>query len=145
MNVLSKLQILVWFQFTILLFKNIKFNDCKLLGVLFENCNDFLFEVEFTNSILNVSSFFKLNMKNTNFKNCTLKEVDFSQCNLSASSFENCDLEKAVFDRTILDKADFRTSFNFSIDPTKNQMKRAKFTNLNLAGLLDSFDLDIRN
>jgi uncharacterized protein YjbI with pentapeptide repeats len=32
-------------------FRNIKFKECKLLGLHFENCNKFLFSVEFENCV----------------------------------------------------------------------------------------------
>src|SRR5580704_8255842 len=41
--------------------RDITFKDCKLLGLHFQNCNDFLFSVSFDNCILNLSSFYKLN------------------------------------------------------------------------------------
>jgi fluoroquinolone resistance protein len=41
--------------------KDIKFKDCKLLGFHFDNCNEFLFSVEFENCTLNFSTFYKLN------------------------------------------------------------------------------------
>lgn len=38
-------------------FKNVKFKDCKLLGLHFEDCDSFLFEVDFEGCLLNLSSF----------------------------------------------------------------------------------------
>ena len=43
--------------------KNVKFKNCKLVGLHFENCDPFLFEVDFDNCILNLSSFYKLKLK----------------------------------------------------------------------------------
>ena len=37
--------------------KNVRFKDSKLLGLHFENCDPFLFEVDFDNCFLKLSSF----------------------------------------------------------------------------------------
>ena len=49
----------------------------------------------------------------------------------------------AAFENTILEKADFRTSFNYSIDPGKNRIKKAKFSLAGIAGLLEKYDIEI--
>lgn len=126
-------------------FKDIKFKQSKLLGLHFENCNPFLFAVNFEDCILNFSSFNKLRLKNTKFKNCTLQEVDFADADLNNAIFENCDLNGAVFENTNLEKSDFRTSYNFSIDPEINKLKKAKFSAQGLAGLLQKYDILIDN
>ena len=51
---------------------NVVFKDCKLLGLVFENCNEFLFSLTIENCSLNISSFYKLNLKKTIFKNSNL-------------------------------------------------------------------------
>ena len=38
-------------------FKTVNFKQCKLLGLHFEDCNDFLFSVDFVGCQLNLSSF----------------------------------------------------------------------------------------
>jgi fluoroquinolone resistance protein len=124
-------------------FKDVKFIDCKLLGLHFEGCNDFLFTVYFENCILNLSSFYKRNLRKTKFINTTLKEVDFTEADISAALFDDCDFSGATFERTVLEKADFRSSFNFSIDPETNKIKKAKFSAQGAIGLLDKYDIDI--
>ena len=124
-------------------FRAVKFINCKLLGLHFENCNHFLFNVDFKGSQLNLSSFYQLNLKQTKFIDCSLHEVDFTEADLTESTFENYDLIRAMFENTILQKADIRTSFNFSIDPELNQMKKAKFSKENLSGLLGKYNIDI--
>jgi len=49
----------------------------------------------------------------------------------------------ATFDKATLEKADFRTAINYSIDPTNNRIKKAKFSLLGVVGLLDKFDISI--
>lgn len=70
--------------------------------------------------------------------------MDFAECDLSGSMFDNCDLARAKFDRTNLKKADFRTSYNYSIDPEKNRITKAKFSMTGIVGLLDKYDIEVR-
>jgi uncharacterized protein YjbI with pentapeptide repeats len=104
-----------------------------------------MFSFTFTDCHLDYSTFYGTKLKKTNFNNCTLLDVDFSQTDLSASVFNNCDLAATCFSNTNLEKADFRTARNFSIDPDGNKMKKAKFSSLNLEGLLTKHNLDIDN
>ncbi len=131
--------------------KDIKFNNCKMLGLNFGECNEFGFVVSFDTCILDRSSFLsmvsplkkRVKLRQTIFKNSQLYEVDFTECDLSSASFDNCDLTGAIFKDTILEKADFRTAINYSIDPELNRIKKAKFSRLGIAGLLDKYDLEI--
>jgi len=84
-------------------------------------------------------------MKKTVFKNSQLHEADFSECDLTGSIFDNCDLAGATFDNTIIEKVDFRTSYNYSIDPERNKIKKARFSLLGVSGLLDKYDIEIDN
>jgi fluoroquinolone resistance protein len=124
-------------------FKNIIFNETKMMGFNFTNCKEFLFELVFKNCPLDYAIFMDKKMRNTIFTNCSLKEVDFSRSDLTMASFSNCNLENAIFDNTILEKADCRTAFNFNIDPQQNKLKKAKFSNLGLSGLLSKYGLEI--
>jgi uncharacterized protein YjbI with pentapeptide repeats len=99
--------------------------------------------MQFDNCVLNFSSFVEMKLKNMSFTNCTLHDVDFSGAVLSGAVFDNCDLKKAVFRITNLEQADFRTSYNFSIDPEINRVNKAKFSIAGLAGLLDKYDIVI--
>lgn len=124
-------------------FRDVKFKDCKMLGLHFENCNDFGLAFSVDGCSLNHSSFYKRKLKNIILKNAQLQESDFTECDLTAAVFDNCDLTGATFDRTILEKADFRTSYNYSIDPEINQIKKAKFSLSQIAGLLTKYTIEI--
>ena len=126
-------------------FREVQFKNCKLLGLHFDECNSFLFEVGFDNCTLNLSSFYKLKLKKTNFKNCSMHEVDFSETDLTEAVLEQCDLLGAIFQNSILEKTDFRTAFNFSFDPELNRMKKAKFSLQGIAGLLHKYQIEIEN
>ena len=126
-------------------FRDVSFIDCKLLGLHFEGCNNFLFAVDFDTCFLNLSSFYKLGLKKMKFKDCSLHEVDFTESDLNTATFDNCDLAHATFDRTNLEKTDFRTSFNYSIDPEANKIKGAKFSLNGIPGLLHRYNIEIEN
>jgi uncharacterized protein YjbI with pentapeptide repeats len=124
-------------------FIDCKFTECKMLGMRFDSCNQSGFSLSPNACILNHSSFYKTALKKTNFSDCQLQEVDFTDCDLSGSVFETCDLRLALFDNTNLEKVDFRTAVNYSINPAKNRIKKARFSISGIAGLLDSYDIDI--
>jgi uncharacterized protein YjbI with pentapeptide repeats len=123
--------------------KNVIFKGCKLIGVNFADCSDSLFSVGFDKSLLDYCSFSKKRMMKTSFDNSSLKGADFSECDLTGSLFSNCDLDNTVFSRTILKEVDFRTARNFIIDPEDNNIRKAKFSQTGLAGLLNRYDLII--
>lgn len=124
--------------------KTVTFKECKLLGIRFDECNDFLFSVNFYDCILDYSWFTNKKMPKTNFTNCSLKEVNFGASDLTAAVFDNSNLEGSVFDETILVAADFTTASNYRIDPELNPMKKAKFSVQGIPGLLEKYDIKIQ-
>jgi len=124
-------------------FREVRFMNCKLLGLHFNNCNKFLLSMQFEHCILNFSSFYQVSLKKALIKDCKLQEVDFVESNLTQTRFFNCDFQKAVFNNTTLEGADLRTSYNFSISPLTNRIKKARFSRENVLGLLDGFGITI--
>ena len=123
--------------------KDVKFYNCKLLGMQFDHVKIFLLQMSFDDCVLDLSNFIGLPLEKTTFINCSLVETDFSKSNLNGSIFNNCNLDRAVFDQTSLEESDFRTAFNFRIDPINNNIYKAKFSKENLEGLLYGFNLQI--
>lgn len=123
--------------------KTVDFKNCKLLGIHFHNCADFLFSVSFQVCVLDYSSFANKKMPKTKFNSCSMKEVSLIGTNLTNSVFENCNLDNAVFNDTQLASVDFTTAYNFKIDPEFNPMKKAKFSTQGIVGLLDKYDIKI--
>ena len=68
---------------------------------------------------------------------------DFALLYLGVHLFDNCDLERTTFANTIIEKADFRTSYNYTIDPEFNRIRNAKFSLSQVAGLLRKHDIRI--
>jgi len=122
---------------------DVRFTECKLVGVQFEECNPFLFSVDFENCVLKLAVFYKIKLKKTRFKNCNLQETDFTEADLTAAEFDNCDLMRAIFQKTNLEKADFSSSFHYSIDPEANRITKARFSRTGIAGLLDKYRIEI--
>jgi fluoroquinolone resistance protein len=100
--------------------QEVEFADCKILGVQFQKCNTFLFEISFENCILDFSVFSGINLTKCRFEKSQLHEVDFSGADLSSVSFDMSDLRGALFMKTILTNTDFRTAENYIIDPEYN-------------------------
>lgn len=121
--------------------KTVTFERCKLLGLRFENCRDFLFQVMFNSSNLELSTFTDWKLKGTEFKDCVLHEVDFTGADLREASFDGCDLTRATFVRTDLRKADFRTARNYSFSPEENRIRKARFSVEGLPGLLEEYGI----
>ena len=126
-------------------FRDVKFINCKLLGVHFEDSNILTMSVSFRDCIINLASFFKIKLKNTMFASSKITEADFTEADLTGSVFENCDLSRTIFNRSVLEKVDFRTSFNYSIDPEENRIRKAKFSLNGISGLLEKYDIFIEN
>jgi len=122
---------------------NAGFSDCKLLGIIFSECQDFLFSVGFKNCILDYSSFFGKKLPKTKFIHSSLKEVNFTQANLSGAVFDLSDLSGTIFNDTDLREANFVTAFNYSFDPEFNLLRKASFSADGIGGLLTKYEIKI--
>lgn len=123
--------------------QDIRFKDCKLSGADFSKSRDFLFEVKFDGCILDNAIFYKKKNKGAKFTDCSMIETDFTEVDLTDAAFVNCNLNRAFFSRTILKNADLRTSYNYTIDPDTNMLKKARFSVHGLPGLLAKYDIRI--
>ncbi len=126
-------------------FRDVSFIDCKMLGLKFGDCNEFGLSFRFERCVMDHCSFYRSKIKNTIFKDCRMHEVDLAECDMSCSVLDNCDLAGASFDATGLEKADLRNSINYSIDPDRNRIKKAKFSLHGAIGLLDKYDIEVEN
>lgn len=124
-------------------FKDVTFINCKLLGFNFSVCDPFLLSLKFEGCNMQLVSFYKLKIKSTKFIKCGLQEADFNETDLTGATFSDCDLNKAVFQQTILEKADFRTAYNYALDPEINRVKKARFSREGIAGLLMKYNISI--
>ena len=125
------------------LFKDVFFKDCKLLGLKFSECDTTFMAFRFEHSNLSFASFYQLSLPQTLFKNCNLQKVDFVEAKLKESCFENSNLDGAIFKQTDLSQVDFSTAFNMAIDPTENNLNKAKFSKEDALSLLVKFNIII--
>lgn len=124
-------------------FQNVAFEGCKLIGLQFHACRDFLFGVHFDKCQLDYASFLGKAMPNTRFVGCSLREADFTQADLSKAVFADCQLQAAIFQQTRLTGADFTTARHVLLDPEQNEVQQARFALAGLPGLLAKYDLHI--
>lgn len=123
--------------------KNVDFEECKMMGIAFEYCDDFLFEVKLKDCMLDFCSFANKKMQKTQFSTSSMQEVNFSGTNLTKAVFDDVNLNGALFDKTILMEADLSKAYNFSIDPELNSIKKAKFSLKDAGGLLEKHNLKL--
>ncbi|MER3329502.1 MAG: pentapeptide repeat-containing protein, partial [Candidatus Kapaibacterium sp.] len=126
-------------------FNEIHFTKCKLLGIDFSKCREFLLAFSFSDCILSSCSFANLKIGGTKFDNCVMHDAQFVNTELIGCTFEGCDLRDAFFDHSTLNKADFMNANNYAIDPEINRMKGAIFSRIGLEGLLMKYGMDIRS
>ena len=72
-----------------------------------------------------------------------LHDVDFREADLTRATFKQCDLEKSRFQQTNLSHADLRTAKNYSINPSKNTLTKAKFALPEALSLLYSLNITL--
>ena len=120
-----------------------RFISCKMLGLRLEHCSSFLLSFSFQDCLLDHASFYQLKIKGTRFTNCRIAQGDFTECDLTGALFDHTDLTGSIFDQAVLEKADMRTAFNYSINPERSRIRKAKFSAASIAGLLDHYDIII--
>ena len=103
-----------------------------------------IYDFGFKDCLLDYAKFYKLKLKKMQFINCSMISVDFMNSDLTEAVFDNCNLRRAVFIDTIANKADFTTSYDYTIDPEKNKIKKAQFSLEGLKGLLEKYDIVIK-
>jgi len=91
--------------------------------------------------VLDFSKFYTLKLKGTSFVHCSLIAVDFMSADLTKVLFDRCDLYRSEFAKAIANKANFKTSYNYTIDPTKTKIKKTVFALAGLKGLLAKYEV----
>jgi len=124
--------------------RTVSFTDCQIKEVNFAMCDKLIFDISFDRCVLDFSKFYTLKIKGTAFTNCSLVAVDFMSADLTGVVFENCDLYRSEFAKAIADKANFKTSYNYTIDPAVTKLKKAVFSMAGLKGLLYKHDIVVK-
>jgi len=124
--------------------RGVQFTKCDFTNVNFAMTDQVIYDFNFKDCLLDYSKFYALKLKKMQFINCSMVSVDFMASDLTEAVFDNCNLRRAVFMDTIANKADFYTSYDFTIDPEKNKLKKAVFSTENVKGLLEKYQLVIK-
>ncbi len=125
-------------------FRTAVFNHCEIKNVNFAMCDKLIFDISFNDCILDFSKFYTLKIKGTVFTNCSIIAVDFMNADLTGVIFDKCDLYRSEFEKAIANKCDFRTSYNYTIDPSKTKLKKAHFSLNEVKGLLFKHDIIVK-
>ncbi len=125
-------------------FRDVMFTGCNFTGVNFAMVDTLFFKFEFKDCTLDYAKFYTLKIKGTVFTNCSLIAVDFMNTDLTDVLFDNCDLHRSYFMDTIAYKTDFTTSYNYIIDPERNRLKKAIFSQAGLKGLLSKYEIVVK-
>ena len=126
-------------------FQEIYFSNCKMIGIQFDTINPLLFEVSFTQLHVRSNIFLCrygqiLSLRQKSVP-CSMQIL--TEAKLQDSVWIGSDLLNAAFDQTVLNEADFRHASNLKLNPNQNQIRRAKFSQDALPGLLTDFDIII--
>lgn len=124
-----------------------RFSDCKLIGVDWceaSSLTGLTTSMNFTRCVLSYGFFVKLDLSGARFEECEARETDFSGATLQRASFVHSDLEGAKFMESDLREADFTGAHGYIIDPTRNKVKKARFSLPEAIGLLKTFGVVIK-
>jgi fluoroquinolone resistance protein len=128
-------------------FNNVTFYESKVIGINWTILNwphiRLSSPFQFYNSIISHSSFYSLELPELVIEACVAHDVDFREADLRNATFTRTDLEKSQFIHTKLHGADFTEAYAYSIDPTQNDIRKAKFSLPDAIHLLDGFDIQI--
>jgi len=124
-------------------FSNVKFSDTKLTGIHWSEASVPI-DAIFRSCLMDYSSFIGVDLRKTELFGCQLKSVDFTETNLSKSNCRYSDFTGARFINTNLEYTDFIGATNYSIHPSGNKIRKAKFSLPDVLSLLDVYDIVIK-
>ena len=126
-------------------FTSTQFEGSQLVGINWAEANwhqrGFLKTIDFTNCVLNYSSFFGLELKEMKLVNCIAKEVDFAEANITGAQCRGTDFLNSRFQNTNLTQANFTGAINYAIAAQANVLKATKFSLPEAMSLLYSLDI----
>jgi fluoroquinolone resistance protein len=128
-------------------FQAVTFDECKVIGVDWTRADWPRYaapaKLAFRKSIVNYTSFFGLNLQELVLEECKVRNVDFRQGDFARSNFTYSDFAESMFGGTKLQGADFSESTNYVMDIRENQVKGARFTRTEAAGLLYGLGIEL--
>ena len=85
-----------------------------------------------------------MDLRSIEIISCEARNLDFEKTNLSKAKLTDTDLLNTTFSNTNLSFVDFTDAKNYRIDPTKNNIRKAKFSLPDAIALLDQWDIEIK-
>ncbi len=124
-------------------FLDVKFIDCKILGVNWGEAGGFL-SASYDGCLLNNNVFADMNLTRFKFTSCLLGEALFSNTKMRYSVFDDCDLSQCQFHQADLSHADFRTSRNYFMNATTNTLQKTMFSLPEAVSLLANLNIVLK-
>lgn len=137
---------------------NLQIKNAGMLFSVFEECNligiDWMkfqsgavaFPIQsFEKCFLKYNHFEQMNFRKFNFLKSSITGSSFINCNLNESNFNGCNLHDTEFSGCDLRKSDFCQASGYSINPTENRIKGAKFSLPEAVRLLNSFGIVLKS
>lgn len=123
--------------------QEVLFTDCKLIGILINEINDFGFSIDCINCVLDYCTFDTIRLNTSMFKDCRMQGASFKKTDLSKTKLINCDFLNVIFSETNIKGVDFRSNTNLQMNLSDNYIKKTKFSQYQLYGLLSHYDIII--
>ena len=123
-------------------FIDISIKDSKAIGVNWA-LSQLPFSANFYSSNISMSSFYQLDLRNSEIVSCKSHEVDYAHTNLEKVNFKDTDLLNATFNNTNLKNTDLSLAINYLIDPKYNTIKATKVSLPEATSFLKFLDLKI--
>lgn len=129
-------------------FRDVRFEGTKLLGIDWTKAEGMAdahapTSLSFVECVLDLSSFFGLNLRAAVMERCSAKEIDLSEADLRDAVCRGTNFAGAKFHATNLERADLRGASGYSIDPRANKVKGGRFSLPEAVALLRGFDVVI--
>lgn len=122
---------------------DVKFSECKMLGLSFEGNARNAFAASFVKCILDNAEMLRVKAAGVKFDSCRMIDMVFTDSVLSKVVFGDCRMGGASFNGCDCTGADFSTSDGFLLDPESNRVKGAAFSLGGLPGLLSKYKIKI--
>ncbi len=122
--------------------RDVRFAECKLLGVDWANAAPHP-RLAFEACDLRYAAFSAMHLRKTPFLRSQITEATFVDVDLTESDFDGSDLAGTSFRECQLQKVDFSGARGLLLDPTKNRVKDARVSLEAAALLAASFGLRV--
>jgi len=128
-------------------FNDVTFENSKIIGINWTTAKwpyiRLCSPIRFYKSNVSHSSFFGLELKELVLEECKCHNVDFRDADISNGIFTETDFESSVFIHTNMYSADFTDATNYNINPSANNIKKAKFSFPEVLALLNNLEIEI--